>query len=93
MDGVITCLLQGVGKIPIILDGLVELHVANVRVALVHPRYEGGPGWSANGSGTIMPVHDRAGHGHLIQFRSFNLNPFALLLKQNAEVAVAQVVG
>ena len=43
MDGVITCFLKGVGKIPIIFDGLVELHVAYVRVALVHASYEGGP--------------------------------------------------
>ena len=49
-------------------------------------------GRGANGSGTIMPVHDRTVLGHLIQFRSFELNPFALLLKKNADIAVAQVV-
>jgi hypothetical protein len=40
-----------------------------------------------------MPVHDRAFLGHLIQFRSFELNSLALLLKKNAEVSVTQVVG
>jgi hypothetical protein len=40
-----------------------------------------------------MPVHDRTGLGHSIQFRGFDLNPLALLLKKNAEVAVTQVVG
>jgi hypothetical protein len=40
-----------------------------------------------------MSVHDRTVIGHLIQFRGFELNPLALLLKKNADVAVTQVVG
>ena len=40
-----------------------------------------------------MPVQDRPGLGHSVQFGSLDLNPLALLLEENPHVPVTEIVG
>ena len=92
MDGVIPNPLQGIGKIPVILNRLVELHVAHISVPLMHPRDQRGSGGRADRSRTVMPVQDRSLRGHRVQLGSLNLSSFPLLLEENSYISVSKVI-
>ena len=92
VNGMISHLLQGIGKVPVILNGLVELHVAHIGMPLVHPRDQGGPGWSTDRRGTVVPVQNRPGPGHLVQLRGLDLDPLSLLLEENSHISIPEIV-